>query len=163
MLIFKMKIYKKYIKNIFFTPMHFIPSWQRTRKQRNTKWKRRKACEPSRDTDHTQVRRLLRSLWLKATFSNFYFYSEMQHLKINRVNCLRFQEQANHTIVEFLCVFRSLSMKTNYLMSHLQPATRRQLGLYSQAGDVFSSGIYSPHCCPARKTSSHSPAAPKVK
>lgn len=28
-------------------------------------------------------------------------------------------------------------------MSHLQLATARQLGLYSQAGDVFSSGIYS--------------------
>lgn len=59
-----------------------------------------------------------------------------------------------------LCVFLSLSAKTNYLMSHLQLATTRQLGLYSRAGDVFSSGIYSPHCCPARKTSSRSPTAP---
>lgn len=59
-------------------------------------------------------------------------------------------------------VFLCLSVKTNYFMSHLQLATTRQLGLYSQAGDVFSSGIYSPHCCPARKTSSHSPADPKL-
>lgn len=61
--------------------------------------------------------------------------------------------KADHTIVQSLCV----SVKTNYLMSHLQLATTRQLGLYSRAGDVFSSGIYSPHCCPARKTSPQPP------
>lgn len=74
--------------------------------------------------------------------------------------CLNSKGKADHTIVQSLCVFLSLSVKKNYLMSHLQLATTRQLGLYSQAGDVFSSGIYSPHCCPARKTSIHSPAAP---
>lgn len=71
--------------------------------------------------------------------------------------------KADRTTGQSLRVFPSLTAETNYLMSHLQPATTRQLGLYSQAGDVFSSGIYSPHCCPARKTSTHSPAAPQVK
>lgn len=64
--------------------------------------------------------------------------------------------QLQRRTTQLYSVFLSLSAKTNDLMSHLQLATARQLGLYSQAGDVFSSGIYSPHCCPARKTSSHS-------
>lgn len=82
-------------------------------------------------------------------------------MEINQVDCLNSKEIADH--VQSLCVFLSLSVKTYYLMSHLLLATTRQLGLYSQAGDVFSSGIYSPHCCPARKTASHSPAASQVK
>lgn len=86
-----------------------------------------------------------------------------ESLALNQVDSLDFKEKADHTTVQSLCVFLSLSVKMNYLMSHLQLATTRQLGLYSQAGDVFSSGIYSPHCYPARKTSIHSPAAPQVK
>ena len=84
-------------------------------------------------------------------------------LEVNQADCVNSKGKADHTIVQSRCVFLRLSVKTNYLMSHLQLATTRQLGLYSQAGDVFSSGIYSPHCCPARKTSIHSPAAPQVK
>lgn len=51
--------------------------------------------------------------------------------------------QLQRRTTQLYSVFLSLSAKTNDLMSHLQLATARQLGLYSQAGDVFSSGIYS--------------------
>lgn len=59
---------------------------------------------------------------------------------------------ADHTTVQ-----HAVCEETYYHMSHLQLATTHQLGLYLHAGDVFSSGIFPSHCCPARKTSPSDP------
>lgn len=127
----------------------------RQHKQRKlqTKSMRTPACHPQ-DSNQRQVMFNWKQHYVTSKISIWWLKS----LDGDQEDCPDPEGKAEHAIAQSVCVFLGLSAR-NYLTSHLQLATSRQLGLYSQGRDVFSTGIYSPHRCPARKTPSHSYAA----
>lgn len=93
-------------------------------------------------------------LWLKLAL-----WCTFSHLDIDQIDCLNSKGIADPTVAQALCAASQSAREEELPHESFTTATDHQLGLYSQAGDVFSSGIYPPHCCPARKTSIHSSAA----